>query len=214
MLYDTASSVSPGEAIVEIGSHHGRSTVVIASAVSNATEVVAVDPYESARWGGGQDALSIFQKNLAEHGVSDRVRLTRAYGAGAGREWQGGPVGMLFVDGAHDYATVDSDLRAWLPHLSPTAVVLMHDAYSAPGVTRAAFAHMFGSRAFAYIGSSRTLVAFRKRDLSTAERVASSVRMAGRLPYLARNLSIKIALRRGWDPVLPLLGHRMSCFPY
>ena len=141
MLYQTAAGVDPGDAIVEIGSHCGRSTVILGSAKPAATTLVAIDPYGDARWGGGGGALESFEANLARHGLEHEVHQIRRFGAQAGAEWSGDRVGLLFVDGAHDYATVDADLRAWLPHLSPTATVLMHDAYSSPGVTRAAFRH-------------------------------------------------------------------------
>ncbi len=51
MLYDAASAVAPGAAIVEIGSHHGRSTVVLVSAKPVGTRLLAVDPYGDPRWG-------------------------------------------------------------------------------------------------------------------------------------------------------------------
>lgn len=214
MLYAAAARVPRDEAIVEIGSHHGRSTVIIAAALQDSAKFVAVDPFDNPRWGGGEAALDIFRKNLAERGLSERVQLTREYGADAGRLWQGGPVGMLFVDGAHDFPTVEADLNAWMPHLSPSGIILMHDTYSALGVTRVAFAHMFRSREFAYVGSSRTLAAFRRGELGAGARTLSSARMVGRLPYLARNLTIKVARRQGWNALPPLLGHRMSCNPY
>ncbi len=213
MLYDAAANIRPGETIVEIGSHHGRSTVVLGAAKPAGTRLLAVDPFGDPRWGGGEDALEIFQSNLVRHGLSD-VQLARALGVDAGREWTGALVGVLFVDGAHDFPSVDADLRAWLPHLSPTAVVLVHDAYSSPGVTQAVFAHMFGSSEFVYERSARSLVAFRRSEQSLPARVASSARMLGKFPWFARNLAIKVASRQGWRSVPPLLGHRENTMPY
>jgi predicted O-methyltransferase YrrM len=159
--FDAATKTRPGETIVEIGSHHGRSTIVLAAAKAPGVHLLAVDPYDEARWGGGRDAIDTFQGNLRAAGVQNDLTLARKYGAEAGREWTGGPVGLLFVDGAHDYPTV-SDLSAWLPHLSPNATILMHDAYSSPGVTAAAFRHMLGHPNFVYAGSSRSLARFER----------------------------------------------------
>jgi predicted O-methyltransferase YrrM len=214
MLYRTAARVAPGEAIVEIGSHCGRSTVILGSAKPRYVRLIAIDPYTDARWGGGSTALARFEANVASHGLEREVEQIRQFGAEAGRRWDGEEVGLLFVDGAHDYASVDADLRAWLPHLSPTATVLMHDAYSSPGVTRAAFHHFYASSKFAFVGSSRSLVAFQRCPQSRMARAASALRMLEKVPWLARNLAIKLAIRRGWRSLPPLLGHREAAFPY
>jgi len=214
LLHSNAATVAEGQAIVEIGSHHGRSTVVMATAKPDGIRLIAIDPYDDPRWGGGAPALDIFNDNLERRGLSADVEHLRAFGAEAGRTWHEQPVGMLFVDGAHDYPTVRADLEAWLTKLSPEAVVLMHDAYSSPGVTRAMFAAFFGSAEFAFVDAQRTLVAFRRGRLDTGGRVRSSLRMLGRLPWFARNLTIKLAIARGWRSVPPILGHRQATFPY
>jgi predicted O-methyltransferase YrrM len=215
MLFDAAAQTRAGETIVEIGSHQGRSTVILASAKPPGVNMVAVDPFEDVRWGGGPGAIDIFDGNLRAAGLRNEVTLVRRYGAEAGRAWSDGPVGMLFLDGAHDYSTVVSDLTAWLTHLSPNAAVLMHDAYSAPGVTRAAFRFMFGHPTFVYASSSGSLVRFQRasarRPLS---RLVSAMRMFARLAWLARNLAVKAAMMRGWRLVPRLLGHSDSIYPY
>jgi predicted O-methyltransferase YrrM len=193
VLYDVAINVGPGDAIVEIGSHHGRSTVILATAKPAGTKLLAVDPYGDPRWGGGEESLAIFQANLAKHGVDQDVQLARQLGAEAGNAWLGGPVGLLFVDGAHDYPSVSADLQAWLSHMSTTGTILMHDAYSSPGVTQAAFRHMFAARDYAYVGSSRSLIAFTCSKQHGAARALSGARMLTKLPWMARNLAIKVA---------------------
>jgi predicted O-methyltransferase YrrM len=214
VLYEEAADVSPGEAIVEIGSHHGRSTVILGSAKREDSKLVAIDPYGDGRWGGGSDALSSFRANLSRHGLEQQVHHMREFGAHAGGAWRGQRVGLLFVDGAHDYPTVDADLRAWLPHLSAEATVVMHDAYSSPGVTAAAFRHFFAARDFSFAPSSGSLVVFTRGRQTTTGRVGSSIRMLGKVPWLLRNLAIKLAIRQGWRSVPPLLGHRDTAFPY
>jgi predicted O-methyltransferase YrrM len=214
-LFAAAMQVREGESIVEIGSHHGRSTIVLASAKRPGVNMVAVDPYDDARWGGGRGALDVFRANLLAAGVEQEVTLDRAYGALAGRLWRGGPVGLLFVDGAHDYPTVVSDLSAWLPHLSSSATVLVHDAYSSPGVTAAVLRQMWGSHNLIYVGSSRSLAVFHHRPSpGLLLRAASCARMTSRLGWLVRNLLIKTALRRGWKRAPGWLGHSGSDDPY
>jgi hypothetical protein len=214
LLFRTASKVTPGEAIVEIGSHHGRSTVIIARAKRAGVPLIAIDPYDDPRWGGGEAAIVTFNENLARRSLDGDVDHLRTFGAQAGDAWDGGPVGLLFVDGAHDYSTVRADLGAWTGKLSPTAIVLMHDAYSSPGVTLAMFHAFFGSARFAYIKSERSLVAFRLGRLDAGDRARSAVLMLSRLPWFARNVAIKLAIRRGWKALPPVLGHREATFPY
>ena len=111
-------------------------------------------------------------------------------------------------------ATVLADLRAWIPHLSPNAAVLMHDAYSSPGVTLAAFRQFFGVDNFTFDGSSRSLVVFTRGAQSATGRATSCMRMLGKTPWFARNLVVKIAIRRGWNAIPPILGHEGTAFPY
>jgi predicted O-methyltransferase YrrM len=204
MLYAAAAGAPAGTAVVEVGSHHGRSTVVLGSAIAAGVQLVAVDPFEDRRWGGGRQALGVFTANLEANGL-ESVTLLRRYGADAGREWTGTPVSVLFLDGAHDYASVRDDLRAWLPHLTDGATILMHDAYSAPGVTRAAFRAMFLSPDFAYTGSSRSLVRFQR---GAGSRLAGRLGMLAKLPWFARNVGIKIARRRGLKGLERMLDPR------
>jgi methyltransferase family protein len=202
MLYEAAARVSTG-AIVEIGSHHGRSTVILASAKQHDATVVAVDPYDAPRWGGGQSALETFWANLTRKGVQEDVTLIQDYGSRAGEAWEGAQVGALFVDGAHDYESVLADLKAWAPHLASDATVLMHDGYLTLGVTRAAFKQMFLSSDFLFTGHSRSLIRFERRAGSSA---ISRARMIARLPWLGRNLAVKLARREEWRVLARWLG--------
>ena len=72
-LYDAAHGLPAGSRIVEIGSHQGRSTVVLASA-SATNEVVAIDPFVGGKFGGDLTRRH-FERHLQENGVTDRVRL-------------------------------------------------------------------------------------------------------------------------------------------
>jgi hypothetical protein len=214
-LFDAAAQVPSDQAIVEIGSHHGRSTVLLARAKRPDVALVAVDPFEDDRWGGGQNALAVFMGNLQNAGVAADVTLLQKYGAEAGNNWHGKPVGMLFVDGAHDYPSVVADLRAWLPHVAPDGFLAMHDAFSSRGVTRAAFRVMFADREWLYCGSSRSLACFRRdRAHGTAATIRGSAMMLARLVWFARNLAIKTAMRNGWERVSLLLGHAEAGHPY
>ncbi len=47
------------------------------------------------------------------------------------------PLGLVYLDGDHDYEAVRSDIIAWMPHVAPKGVICGHDYGSFPGVTRA-----------------------------------------------------------------------------
>ena len=130
--------------LVEIGSYCGRSTVAIASAASAVTphaRVYAIDPHEgcvSAHTHDGTIAtpatLERFQANIRDAGLEAVVRpiVRRSYEA----VWTE-PIGMLFIDGLHDYENVSRDYAAFAPFVRPGGYVLFDDYNVAfPGVMR------------------------------------------------------------------------------
>ncbi len=127
--------------IVEIGSYCGRSTVVLASAVkalASSNRVYAIDPHEgmvgSLDQGltAGAGTLDRFQRNIAAAGVADVVEVIQDYSFEV--EWSG-PIGMLLVDGLHDFANVARDFQHFQTFLRPGSLVAFHDyADYYPGV--------------------------------------------------------------------------------
>jgi hypothetical protein len=200
-LFEAASRLAPGTAAVEIGSHRGKSTVIIAMGLPEGARLTAVDPFDDPRWGGGPESLDAFTQNIARAGVSDRVELFRGLSEEASSTWSGPPVGLLWVDGAHDLASTLKDFDGWLPHMADESSLYVHDAFSAVGTTRAVFRRMWFSPRVEYVGCERTLAKFTVRQLTDAERIRSGARLAGRLPFFARMVSIKIARRRRWPSI-------------
>jgi predicted O-methyltransferase YrrM len=121
-LYWLARS-GPGEgAIVEIGSFRGRSTLCLGRGVKGrrATRIAAVDPHVY-----GTEAH--LRENLAHFGMSEIVRPIVAPSVKAAGEWTG-PVRLVFVDGNHEQASVEADVDAWLPFLTPGGFLVLHDS--------------------------------------------------------------------------------------
>jgi Methyltransferase domain len=110
-LFDAAGALSPGSTVVEIGSHRGRSTVVLAAGLSHPSRLVAVDPFDAAWRYGGPDTRGRLMTNLAAAGVSDRVEVVATKSRDARTSWDGA-VDLVYVDGKHDYWTVRDDLRS------------------------------------------------------------------------------------------------------
>ena len=196
-LFDAARSVPQGLASVEIGSHRGKSAVIIASGLPAGVTLTAVDPFDDPRWGGGPESLEIFRRNVGEAGVGDRIEQFRGLSEEASDSWDGPKVGFLWVDGAHDLESTLKDFDGWRPHMAQGGRIYVHDAFSAVGTTRAILRRFWFSRDVSYLGCERTLVKFEVRSLSLTERLRSGFALARRLPFFARMIAIKVSRRRG-----------------
>ncbi len=196
-LFEAAGRVASGSVAVEIGSHRGKSAVLIAMGLPESNRLTAVDPFDDPRWGGGPESLTLFQENLAQAGVSAKVDLFKGLSEEASAQWAGQPVGFLWVDGAHDLESTLKDFDGWLPHLTRGAELYVHDAFSAVGTTRAILRRFLFSSNVRYIGSERTLAKFKVEPLNMLQRISSALGIASQLPFFTRMIAIKLARRRG-----------------
>jgi predicted O-methyltransferase YrrM len=220
LLYDRAARLPAGARIVEIGSHHGRSTIVLASAAPEA-EVVAIDPYskgdERREALGEEDVrtsdLEQFEANLKQAGVRARVRHVHDFSTDAVRGFESG-IDLLYIDGAHDLRTAFADIRNWGALVREGGTMLIHDSFSSVGVTLAEFVALFFAGRFRYVGRSRTLAEYRREDVLWAGRLPNAAHQAAQLPWFARNVLVKAALVGRARPLARLLGHQDEVFPY
>jgi len=120
-------------AIVEIGSYHGRSTVVLAdvmSAVRPEQRVCAIDPHEGRLSLSfrpdrlGTPTFDIFCSNLLERGLLGSVEVIRSRSADV--DWDR-PIGLLFIDGLHDYRNISTDFQRFSTWIIPSGFVAFHD---------------------------------------------------------------------------------------
>jgi hypothetical protein len=196
-LFDAAGVVPVGQCVVEVGSHCGKSTIMLAAGLRDGVRLHAIDPFDDVRWGGGPDALVAFEENLEAAGLRDRVTLVRGLSGDAARSWAGPEVGLAWIDGAHDLSSVLVDLDGWGPRIAEGGLLYLHDAFSAIGTTEAVLRRLWFSSDYRYLGCERTLVRFRKELLSTSEAVQSGLSLSRRLPFFARMVAIKAARRSG-----------------
>jgi hypothetical protein len=129
--------------IVEVGSYCGRSTVVLASAAQalrSRARVYAIDPHEGTVGAADrallQEAptLERFVQNIRAAGVEDLVEVIQKCSHEV--TWDADRlIGLLFIDGLHDYANVSRDFNHFEPYLRVGSLVAFHD-YAAyyPGV--------------------------------------------------------------------------------
>lgn len=143
LLYQYAKDAA--QDIVEIGSYLGKSTVALAygSRDGQGVPVWAVDPHEAYTIQIRSDYThtytphnrGYFMQNIISAGVADRVHPIALPSVQAARCWAR-PVGLLFVDGLHDDASVLADLKAWYAYIPIGGHILLHD-YDMPSVQKA-----------------------------------------------------------------------------
>jgi predicted O-methyltransferase YrrM len=209
VLYERAAALPAGARIVEIGSYHGRSTIILALAAPEA-EILAIDPFAAEQIATrerlresdvGESDLGRFESNLERAGVRERVHHVRAFSSDALAQVDGA-VDLLYVDGAHDLRNALGDIRGWGARVRDGGTMLVHDSFSAVGVTLAEIMALFLSDRFRYISRTRSLAEYRRERVG---RLANSLRQTAQLPWFARNLLVKVAF---------VVARRDDPFPY
>ena len=155
VLHRYAMKVPVGQAIVELGSYHGKSTAFLAlgSRDGNDQVVYAVDTWseEHSAWRRSvmeripSPKLETFQEQLASIGLLDRVEPYTGTTTDAAAEYADAlrddavdPVGLLYIDADHSYDAVMADFNAWRDLMAPDGVMIFDDyTKSNPGVVKA-----------------------------------------------------------------------------
>ena len=218
-LWERASS---SRRIVEIGSFRGRSTILLALAAPDGAHVTAIDPHAGGDRGPreieaqperGEADLRAFNANLAAAGVRDRVRHVRRFSQEALPDVDG-EIDLLYVDGAHRYVPARDDLAHWGRRVRPGGWLLVHDAFSAVGVTLAIGRQLLLGGRFRYLGRTGSLAEYRREGLPPRARAINAARQLAELPWFARNLAVKLSLVLGLRGLARALGHRSGPWPY
>ena len=204
VLHTEATRIAPGR-VVEIGSHLGRSTTVLAS---TGAVVTAIDPFPDDWRYGRPDTEQRLRAHLLAAGVERQVEVRVATSGDTRRDWSE-PVRLVYVDGKHDVWSCTDDLR-WTAFLGPGDVVLVHDAFSSLGVTLAVLRDTLTTSRHRYTGRTGSLARFEMGPPSLADRA----RVARELPWFVRNLVVKVLLRRRLRPLARVLGHSDTADPY
>jgi hypothetical protein len=178
-----AVTTLPAEAsIVEIGSFCGRSTVVLGSAVAALkaqTRVYAIDPHDG-RVGAldrgiqvVQPTLDTFQRNIFAAGLNAIVEpiVQRSTDVAWSR-----PIGLLFIDGLHDYASVADDFHHFQQWLALGGYIAFHDyADYYPGVRKFVDELVSGGQ-FRRVQCARSMIVLRNE--TAVQEMAADVRAA------------------------------------
>ncbi|MCI0637459.1 MAG: class I SAM-dependent methyltransferase [Gemmataceae bacterium] len=146
--------------IVEIGAFKGRSTAYLAEGAQRnplRPAVVSIDPHLRDTWDD-------FQGTVAEFGLRERgLEVIRGFSADVGRTWRR-PIGLLWVDGCHEYAEVCQDIDLFTPHVLPGGWVVFDDAHGGhfPGVEKAVTEKMMHNSAFRHVGTIKHFDVFQR----------------------------------------------------
>jgi predicted O-methyltransferase YrrM len=208
-LWNAARRLDKGDVIVEIGSHQGRSTIILGSAARTVgATVVAVDPFVDGRLFGGASTREKFEANIRAAGLDDIVELVAGYSTKLRPDWRRA-IHLLYIDGKHDYWTYTDDLK-WSAHLPEGGEILVHDCFSSIGVTLGTIAKVLFGRRYVYLDRATSLARFRLGRPTAADRL----RAAAQLPWFLRNVVIKVLLRLRLRPLARLFGHDSPYDPY
>jgi hypothetical protein len=201
-LWSAAARLDAAGRIVEIGSYHGRSAIILASAAGPGVQVFAIDPHGGNDRGpqqldgaleDGQRDHETFLRNLAEAGVAPRVQHVRKPSQIATDDVPG-LLEVVYIDGAHRFAPARADVVRWGAKVAPGGTLLIHDSFSSIGVTLALLVTLVFGGDFRYVGRSGSMVEYRREPLTGRARVASAARQLAQLPYFARNVLFKVLI--------------------
>jgi len=133
-LADFAAQVPGDQEIVELGVFHGRTALQMAwgARQGNRAHVTAIDPWDLPGNDYGPPFTDSGTRRWAFHhvktlGYARDITLIQAFSHDAAAEYDGPPVGLLFVDGDHSEEGARRDIEVWAPHLAEGARIVVDD---------------------------------------------------------------------------------------
>jgi len=161
LLYNLAKGVPRKQAIVELGSWKGKSTVWLAKGTEagQMNKVYSIDPHSGSKAHvseGEMNTYTAFLTNLTKAGVQATVIPLVTTSDKAAQRWREG-VGLLWVDASHEYEDVKHDFLSWKQHLLPGAMVALHDC-DKPGPAQVVEEYLDHSSDFTTIQSVDTII--------------------------------------------------------
>ena len=121
--------------MVELGAYRGRSACAIGEACrQTGQKLTCVDNWSQTDKTTGSSRAD-FERHVADAGLTETVDIVEGDSAEVGKKWTREALSMVFIDAAHDYASVKADFEAWFPHVQRSGIIAFHDS-GATGVSR------------------------------------------------------------------------------
>ena len=131
---------------LEIGSYCGKSALYLGAACrENQSVLFSIDHHRGSEeqqpgqvyfdpelWAphcGRIDTISYFCRTIERAGLEDVVLPLVCRSTVAARHWRT-PLGLVFIDGGHDYESVMADFLGWADHLVSGGYLLFHDIFT------------------------------------------------------------------------------------
>ena len=170
LLHRLARECKDGE-IVEIGSWKGKSTVWLAegSKAGRGLKIYAIDPHKGY---DGKSTLEEFRNNIAKTGAGSMIIPIVKTSEESAKEFSK-PVGLIFIDGSHEYDDVKKDFELWFPKLIDGGVMAFHDTLGYDGPRKVVNELIYKSRHF--------------RKVRLVNNITYAVKAENTLPDMLRN---------------------------
>ncbi|MBT8194484.1 MAG: class I SAM-dependent methyltransferase [Acidimicrobiia bacterium] len=132
----------PSAFVVEIGSYAGTTAAFVAETLVEAghgTRVLSIDPFERVKrtLNNPSGKYRRYQKTMRARGLENRCLPLVGYSQDAA-DVVGDRIGVLIVDGNHEFASVERDLALFAPKVLPGGFIFLDDfTPTYPGVIRA-----------------------------------------------------------------------------
>ncbi len=178
VLYKFAKKCFPENVIVEIGSWKGKSTIWLAkgSKAGNFSTVYAIDPHTGAsehkKRFGEVWTFDEFKNNIQKAGVDDIIKPIIKTSEEAINDI-GKNIGLIFIDGAHEYDMVRNDFELWFPKMVDGGIMVFHDTDGRYGPTRLVKEEVYNTNNFSdinYVDSITWAIKTKNSDYSILKR--------------------------------------------
>ena len=133
---EAADRFPEGSCFVEVGTYLGRSLCSLGEVVAQTGKTITVIGVDTCRGSGpegyrqkdyhgamvtqnGGTFAGVLHKNIIDCGYSDMISLIIADSVVASRLFATASVDWVHLDARHDYASVKTDIQAWLPKVKP-----------------------------------------------------------------------------------------------
>jgi glycosyltransferase involved in cell wall biosynthesis len=165
---NACKDLPPPYTIVEIGSYHGKSTILFGNVTKKlfpGTKIYAIDNHDGKLGAADQGLQSFppsfefFKTNIEKAGLSEVVELIKDNSYNVSLQVS---ISLLFIDGLHDYLNVARDFSHFSRWVRPDGYVAFHDYVTYfPGVMKFV-RELLATGSYRAVGKADSLIVIQK----------------------------------------------------